>query len=232
MLSRLSTAEYKRVQPHLERVPLKFGATIYKSKANVDQIYFPDQGVISMVGITGNEKPVEVGLIGPEGLVGLPIFLGVPRSGNDVIVQGEGFAQRISAKAALSEFARLGTFHDAVLSFAHELFLQLTQITSCNRYHAVEQRLSRWLLMMRDRVEDDTLPLKQEFLSWMLGVRNQAVSLAARGLQDQGAIKYSRGVLTIIDRGMLEKKTCPCYRLLKTRTNGDLGAETAAHGKR
>ncbi|HXT63165.1 MAG TPA: Crp/Fnr family transcriptional regulator [Pyrinomonadaceae bacterium] len=227
VLSRLSTAEYKRVEPHLERVPLTFGETIYKSKAKIDHIYFPDNGVISIVGITANEKPIEVGLIGVEGFVGLPVFLGVPQSGNHVIVQGEGTAQRISAKAALAEFTRFETFHDAVLLFAHELFLQLSQITSCNRYHAVEQRLSRWLLMMRDRVDDDTLPLTQEFLSWMLGVRNQAVSLAAKGLQDQGAIKYSRGLLTILNRRMLEKKACPCYRMIKMRSNGGSSAGTA-----
>ena len=220
MLSRLSPAEQKRFAPYLERVPLKFGETIYKSKAKIDHIYFIEKGVISIVGITANEKPIEVGLIGSEGFIGLPVFLGVPRSGNDVIVQGEGAALRISAKAAVSEFSRFGALHDAVLLFAHELFLQLSQITSCNRYHAVEKRLSRWLLMMRDRVEHDTLPLTQEFLSWMLGVRNQAVSQAAMGLQNQGAIKYTRGVLTIIDRLKLEKKSCVCYRMIKMRSNG------------
>jgi len=220
VLSRLSKAEYKRIEPHLERVPLVFGETIYKSKAKIDYIYFPDQGVISIVGITANEKPIEVGLIGSEGFVGLPVFLGVPESTNDLIVQGEGFAQRISVQAALAEFTRFGGFHDAVLLFAHDLFLQLSQVTSCNRYHAVEQRLARWLLMMRDRADANTLPLTQEFLSWMLGVRNQAVSQAAMRLQDQRAIKYSRGILTIINRPMLEKKACPCYRMIKRSTDG------------
>jgi CRP-like cAMP-binding protein len=227
VLSRLSRTEYKRIEPHLERVPLVFGETIYKSKAKIDYIYFPDQGVISIVGITANEKPIEVGLIGSEGFVGLPVFLGVPQSANNMIVQGEGFAQRISAQAALAEFTRFGGFHDAVLLFAHELFLQLSQVTSCNRYHAVEQRLSRWLLMMHDRADAETFPLTQEFLSWMLGVRNQAISQAAMGLQDQGAIKYSRGVLTILNRPKLEKKACPCYRMIKMRPDAHCGAGAA-----
>lgn len=220
MLSRLSAAEYKRIEPHLERVPLVFGETIYKSKAKIDYIYFPDQGVISIVGITANEKPIEVGLIGPEGFVGLPAFLGVNQSANDMIVQGEGFAQRISVPAALAEFTRFGGFHDAVLLFAHQLFLQLSHVTSCNRYHAVEQRLSRWLLMMHDRADDETFPLTQEFLSWMLGVRNQAVSQAAMRLQEQRAIKYSRGMLTIVNRRMLETKACPCYRMIQRSADG------------
>jgi len=144
----------------------------------------------------------------------------VPRSSNDVIVQGEGTALRINAAAALTEFKRGAMFHDAVLLFAHETFLQLSQITSCNRLHDVEARLSRWLLMMRDRIPNNTLPLTQEFLSWMLGVRHQAVSQAATGLQRTGAIKYARGKLVIINRAKLERLACPCYRLMKTRSDG------------
>ena len=173
------------------------------------------------MGLTGSERPIEVGLVGSEGFVGLPLFLGVPRSSNDVIVQGEGTALRIKATAILTEFARGGVLHDAVLLFAHEMFLQLSQITSCNRHHDVEKRLSRWLLMMRDRIPDNTLPLTQEFLSWMLGVRHQAVSQAATGLQRTGAIKYARGKLAIINRTKLERLACPCYKLMKTRSDGN-----------
>jgi CRP-like cAMP-binding protein len=161
-----------------------------------------------------------VGLVGQEGFVGLPLFLGVARSSNEVIVQGEGTALRIKAAAASTEFGRGGAFHDAVLLFAHDLFLQLSQITSCNRHHDVEQRLSRWLLMMRDRIPNNTLPLTQEFLSWMLGVRHQAVSQAATGLQRTGAIKYARGKLAIVNRSKLERLACPCYKLMKARSDG------------
>ncbi|PYS24843.1 MAG: Crp/Fnr family transcriptional regulator [Acidobacteria bacterium] len=220
MLSCLSAAEYKRLDPHLERVLLKFGQTIYHSKAEIDYVYFPENGVLSIVGLTGSDKPIEVGLVGSEGFAGLPLFLGVPRSANEVIVQGEGTAQRITAKAALAEFARGGSFQNAVLLFAHELFLQVSRVTSCNRHHEAEQRLSRWLLTMRDRVEDDTLPLKQEFLSWMLGLRNQAIGRAALVLQRTGSIKYSRGSVKIINRITLEQRACPCYRLMKSRNDG------------
>lgn len=106
-----------------------------------------------------------------------------------------------------------------MLLFAHEIFLQLSQITSCNRHHDVEKRLSRWLLMMRDRIPDNTLPLTQEFLSWMLGVRHQAVSQAATGLQRTGAIKYARGKLAIVNRTKLEHLACPCYTLMKARSD-------------
>jgi CRP-like cAMP-binding protein len=172
------------------------------------------------VGLTGNERPIEVGLVGSEGFVGLPLFLGVQQSSNEVIVQGEGTALRINAAAALTEFDRGGVFHDAVLLFAHEMFLQLSQITSCNRHHDVEKRLSRWLLMMRDRIPDNTMPLTQEFLSWMLGVRHQAVSQAATSLQRTGVIKYARGKLAIVNRSKLERLACPCYKLMKARSDG------------
>jgi CRP-like cAMP-binding protein len=171
-----------------------------------------------MIGIAGDENLIEVGLVGREGLSGLPLFLGVPHSANQVIVQSEGTARRMNAKSARDHFSQYGSFHDAILLFTHELFLQVSQTINCNRHHDVEQRLSRWLLMMRDRVESNTLQLTQEFLSWMLGVRNQAVSRAAMRLQSEGSIKYSRGALTIVDRRQLEHSACECYRMMKART--------------
>jgi len=221
VLSRLLTTEYRRLEPSFESVPLTFGETIYKSKDEIDYVYFPESGVLSVVTNVAT-KPIEIGLIGSEGLAGLPLFLGMVRSANDVTVQGEGTAVRIAAKQVLAEFRQGDAFHDRVLLFAHDLFLQISQITSCNRHHDVKQRLSRWLLMMRDRVPHDTLGLTQEFLSRRLGVLSQAVSQAAMALQDAGAIKYSRGVVTITSRKTLEQSTCPCYQLMRARANGHL----------
>lgn len=219
LLSRLSTADYKRLEPYFEDVQLIFGETIYKAKDAIDYVYFPESGVLSVV-TNSADKPIEIGLIGSEGLVGLPLFLGEVRSANDVIVQGEGSALRIPANHALAAFTQGDAFHDAVLLFAHELFLQVSQIASCNRHHEVAERLSRWLLMMRDRVGSDTLQLTQQFLSWMLGVRHLAVSQAAINLQGTGAIKYSRGVVVIVDRARLEDSACACYRMMNARNGG------------
>jgi CRP-like cAMP-binding protein len=219
VLSRLSATEYKRIESDLETVPLVFGQTIYKSKGDIDYLYFPESGLFSIVGMPNTGKPIEIGLVGSEGFVGLSLLLGVSRSPNEIIVRADGTAHRIAARAALAEFAHFGNFHDAVLLFAHELFLQLSQVTSCNRHHPVEQRLSRWLLMMRERVHNDRFSLTQEFLSWMLGVRHQAVSRAASLLQEGGAIKYSRGVVTIVNRTKLEGRACGCYRVSHSRSN-------------
>lgn len=204
----------------LEPFSLTFGRTIYQLKSPIDYVYFPDSGVLSLLGVAGVENPIEVGLLGSEGLAGLSLFLGVSHSPNKVIVQAEGSAKRITAEVALEEFGRRGAFHDAVLRFAHDLFLQVSQTTSCNRHHEVEARLSRWLLMLRDRVEADTLHLTQEFLSWMLGVRNQAVSHAAITLQKSGSIKYSRGQVRIVDRKRLEGSACACYRMMADNHDG------------
>ena len=217
MLAALSDEEYALVEPDLDSVSLTFGEIIYQFKGPIEHIYFPESGVLSMIGIAGDENLIEVGLVGREGLSGLPLFLGVPYSANQVIVQGEGTARRMNARAAREHFSQGGSFHDAILLFTHELFLQVSQTVNCNRHHEVEQRLSRWLLMMRDRVESNRLQLTQEFLSWMLGVRNQAVSRAAMRLQSEGSIKYSRGALTIVDRSRLEHSACECYRMMKAR---------------
>lgn len=206
----------------LEPVTLTFGETIYELRSPIDYVYFPDSGVLSLLGVAGVDNPVEVGLLGPEGLAGLPLFLGVAHSPNKVVVQAKGSAKRITAEVALAEFARRGAFHDTVLRFAHELFQQVSQTTSCNRHHEVEERLSRWLLMMRDRVEGDTLHLTQEFLSWMLGVRNQAVSHAAITLQKGGSIKYSRGRVRIVDRKRLERSACVCYQMMVDGQDGHI----------
>lgn len=219
MLAGLAAEEYARMEPDLEPFPLTFGEITYPFKAPIEHIYFPESGVLSIIGIAGDANLIEVGLSGREGLSGLPLFPGAPNSANQVIVQGEGTARRMKADAARNHFARGGSFHNAILLFTHELFLQVTQTVSCNRHHEVEQRLSRWLLMMRDRVTSNTLQLTQEFLSWMLGVRNQAVSRAAIRLQTEGAIKYSRGALTILDRSQLERSACECYRMMKARTH-------------
>jgi CRP-like cAMP-binding protein len=221
VLSHLSAAEYSRLKPDLELVPLVFNSVIYKFEGPIDYVYFPESGVLSILAVIGADMRVEVGLTGREGVGGLPLFLGVAKSPNQIVVQAEGTALRIGAAAALAEFARGGAFHDAILLFTYNLFLQVSQTTSCNRYHPVEMRLARWLLMMHDRVDSDSMQLTQGFLSWMLGVRNQAISLAAINLQDAGLIKYSRGTMNILDRAKLEGAACVCYRVIKAQSNHD-----------
>ena len=149
VLSQLSAADYARLKPDLEPVPLVFNSVTYKFEGPIEHVYFPESGVLSMLAVIGTDTRVEVGLTGREGVAGLPLFLGASKSSNQIVVQAEGTAMRIGAGAALAAFARGGAFHDAILLFTHNLFLQVSQTTSCNRYHPVEKRLARWLLMMQ-----------------------------------------------------------------------------------
>jgi CRP-like cAMP-binding protein len=219
VLARLSAQEFALIEPDLEPVSLAFGQIVYEFQSPIEHVYFPESGVLSMIGVAGDDSLIEVGLLGRDGLSGLPIFLGVSESSNQVIVQNEGTALRMKSRSAKEHFARAGSFHDEILLFTHDLFLQVSQTTSCNRHHEVQERLARWLLMMRDRVASNTLQLTQEFLSWMLGVRNQAVSRAAKRLQGDGSIRYSRGTLEIINHQRLELTACVCYRMMKARMN-------------
>jgi CRP-like cAMP-binding protein len=218
VLARLTGVEYARLKPSLEQIPLIFSSVIYEAGAPIDYVYFPESGVLSMLSVIEADQRIEVGVTGREGLAGMPLFLGVANSSNQIIVQAEGTAVRIKADAALSEFRRGGAFHDAILIFTHQLFLQVSQTTSCNRYHPVEKRLARWLLLMHDRIASDSMQLTQSFLSWMLGVRNQAVSVAAINLQDAGLIEYSRGTINILDRRNLEAAACDCYHIIRAQT--------------
>jgi CRP-like cAMP-binding protein len=218
VLAQLTAAEYSRLEPSFEQVPLVFNSVIYELGAPITHVYFPESGVLSMLGVLAEDQRIEVGLSGREGFAGIPLFLGVPTSSNQIVVQAEGTALRLPAGAALSEFRCAGAFHDAILLFTHYLFLQVSQTTSCNRYHPVEKRLARWLLMMHDRVAPDSMQLTQGFLSWMLGVRNQAVSVAAITLQDAGLIEYSRGTINILNRGNLESTACDCYRVIRAQS--------------
>jgi len=219
VLARLTSAEYSRLEPSLEPIPLIFNSVVYEADAPIDYVYFPESGVLSMLAVIDADQRIEVGLTGREGLAGMPLFLGVANSSNQIIVQAAGTAVRIKAAAALSEFEHGGTFHDAILLFTHQLFLQVSQTTSCNRYHPVEKRLARWLLLMHDRSASDSMQLTQSFLSWMLGVRNQAVSVAAINLQSAGLIEYSRGTINILDRRKLETAACDCYHVIRAQTD-------------
>jgi CRP-like cAMP-binding protein len=221
LLGQLTAPEYGRLEPSLERVPLVFNSVLYELGAPIDYIYFPDSGVVSMLAELAPNQRVEVGLSGSEGCAGLGAFLGAETSAYQLIVQAEGTAMRVTREAALAEFRQGGIFHDTILLFTHNLFLQVSQTTSCNRYHSVEERLARWLLMMHDRVPSDSMKLTQGFLSWMLGVRNQALSVGAINLQTTGLIKYRRGTMNILDRKKLEAAACVCYRIIKGQSAYD-----------
>lgn len=215
LLAALPREEYARLSPHLELVRLTPGQTIYHMGDTVRHAYFPKGGMLSLLSTTESGRTIEVGMIGNEGMAGIPVVLQTCVAPYQVIVQLPCNALRIRGEALSEEFNRGGRLQSLLLRFTHTLLTQIAQTAACNQFHNVEKRLSRWLLVSRDRVQTDTINLTQEFLSYMLGVPRTSVTTVARALQGRGLIRYSRGKIVIIDRAGVEAASCECYRLVR-----------------
>jgi CRP-like cAMP-binding protein len=215
LLAALPKPDFKILSAKMETLPLAFGEPIYEAGEEIKQIYFPQSGIISLLSAVDKDSTLEVGIVGSEGLAGVSVFLGVGTSPNRALVQGSGSALTISSRNFLSACKSSEKLSTAVRRYIHSLLTQISQSAVCNRYHVIEDRLSRWLLMTHDRMRADEFQITQDFLSNMLGVRREAVNIAARDLQLRGLISYKRGHLTVIDRPGLEAAACPCYKLIK-----------------
>jgi CRP-like cAMP-binding protein len=215
LLAALPREEYERLSPHLELVRLAPGKILYNAGDIARYAYFPKGGMLSLLSTTEGGRTIEVGMIGNEGMTGIPIILRSEVAPYQVMVQLAGNALRIRGDALRAEFNRGGRLQDLLLRYAHALLIQVAQSAACNRFHTVEERLCRWLLVSRDRVHTDVIHLTQEFLSHMLGVPRTSVTMIAGKLQGQGLIRYSRGKIVILDRPAMEAASCECYRLVR-----------------
>lgn len=215
LLAALPKKDYQRLLPDLEQVPLAFGDILYEPGDSIADVYFPDSGIISLLSKVESQKVLEVGIVGNEGVAGLPVVLGVPVSLNRGLVQSAGTAMKMKAAVLQKEFKQDGALQRLMHRYLHSLLTQISQSAVCNRFHVVDARLARWLLMTHDRVGSDQFRLTQEFLSNMLGVRREAVSKAAGAFQKRRFVNYSRGRITILNRAGLEAITCQCYRVIK-----------------
>lgn len=224
VLASLPREEYERLRPHLEPVRLAPGKILYDAGDVVRHAYFPKGGMVSLLSITEDGRTVEVGMIGDEGVAGISVVLRVNRAPYQVMVQLQAGAMRIKGEALRREFDRGGKLQDLLLRYTHTLLTQVAQSAACNRFHTVEERLCRWLLIGRDRVQTDTLQLTQEFLSHMLGVPRTSVTMIAGSLQRDGLIRYSRGKITILDPGGLETASCECYQVVREEIGHFLAA--------
>lgn len=224
LLAALPRNEYERLSPHLHRVRLAKGRLLYHAGDPVRHAYFPTSGMCSLLATTEKGALLEVGMVGNEGLIGLPAVLRINVMPFQVIVQIEADAFRLRADVLRAEFDRNGRLQDLLLKYAHALLTQVSQSAVCNRFHTIEERLCRWLLISQDRVQTDTVHLTQEFLSYMLGVPRTGVTLAAGNLQKRRLIGYGRGRITILDRARLERAACECYRVVRAETERVLAA--------
>ena len=215
LLSALPKKEYQRLLPELEQVTLHFSEVLYEPGQRIRHIYFPHDSVVSLLSEVADRSTLEVGIVGNEGVAGVSVFMGVDTSPHRAIVQGAGTAVRMKASVIRKESDGAGHLHRLLLLYTHSLLTQVSQSAACNRFHLVDARLARWLLMSGDRLGTDEFLLTQDFISNMLGVRREGVSKAASLLQKNELINYSRGHIKILDRAGLETVSCECYGILK-----------------
>jgi len=219
LLAALPRKSYLRLLPGLELVPMNFGEVLYEPEQRIQHVYFPNDSLVSLLTLVDGRMALEVGIVGREGMVGVPLALGINVSSVRALVQGGGTAMRMKSEIFLKEFRNSPPLQRELYRYTHVLMAQVTQTAACNRFHVVEARLARWLLMTRDRVRSDQFRLTQEFLSHMLGVRRVGVTNAAGTLQRRKLIRYSRGEITILDGNGLEAACCQCYQIVKNVQN-------------
>ena len=211
LLTALKRAEYAPLKAHLEPVTLTFGEALYQPGDLIKQIYFPLDCLVSLLTVVDHHDALEVGLVGREGMVGIDYALGAAVSPIRAMVQGSGHALRMKATLFRKELQRNPALQREVYVYTHTLMSQISQTAACNRFHRVEARLARWLLLTRDRVCSDHFRLTHEFLGHMLGVRRVGVTNAALALKARLLIDYSRGNIDILDGAGLQAASCSCY---------------------
>jgi CRP-like cAMP-binding protein len=231
LLGLLPPRDYARLRPHLERIPLAYRQSLYRANKPIGFVYFIETGVGSLVNTMANGDAAEVGTIGNEGVVGLPLVLGDNRTPTSVYVQVPGSGLRMKATLFNRELARSASMRRVMLHYSHAFFNQVAQSAACNQFHSIQQRCCRWLLMTRDRMQSDEFLLTQEFLAMMLGVQRTGVTAAAGALQRAGLIRYRRGTVTVIDRRGLIKRSCECYGVSKREFDRLLGDRAIPKGR-
>src|ERR1700692_3830447 len=215
ILGVLPRKEYQKLLPILEPVNLSFGEILYESQAQIRHVYFPNDCFVSMLTTVDTGRAAEVGLIGSEGMIGVPMALGVAVSPFRAVVQGGGTAMRLKTADFRRNFSNSAALKREVFLCTHLLMIQVAQTAACNRFHVVTQRMARWMLMTRDRVNSNEFRITQEFLALMLGVRRVGVSEAMSALRERKVIVYRRGTVTILDHEGLIAAACVCYKTVK-----------------
>ena len=215
LLAALPEADYARLLPDLELIPMPLGWASYESGGHLGHMYFPTTSIVSLLYVMENGASAEIAITGNEGLVGISLFMGGESTPSRAVVQSAGNGYRLKASALKREFALGGPMQYLALRYTQTLITQMAQTAVCNRHHSIDQQLCRWLLLSMDRLSGDELVMTQELIANMLGVRREGVTEAAGKLQEEGLINYSRGHIKVLDRARLEKRVCECYAVVK-----------------
>jgi CRP-like cAMP-binding protein len=218
LLLALPPANLEQLMPGLERTPCRRGDILIDSDTSLDHVFFPDSGVISVVAVYANGDIIEMATIGREGCTGMQSVFGAETSSARFLVQVPGGAAKMSRAAFMRAMDKMPVFRNLMLTYVHAFLEQILVSAGCNGAHSLKQRLARWLLMMRDRCDTDTLAITQDLLSEMLGAHRPSVTHAARELEAAGVIERGRRQVTILDRQGLIRASCECYQLVRERT--------------
>jgi CRP-like cAMP-binding protein len=215
LLAALPPADYERMLPELELLPMELGWALYEAGGPQGYVYFPIGSIVSLLYVMEDGSSAEIAVVGDEGMVGIALFMGGETTPSRAVVQSAGQAYRLRGSFVKAEFERGGRMQYLLLRYTQALITQMAQTAVCNRHHAVDQQLCRWLLLSLDRLPSNQLVMTQELIANMLGVRREGVTEAAGKLQEAGVIEYSRGRITVLDRAKLEARVCECYAVVK-----------------
>ncbi|HEY8068053.1 MAG TPA: Crp/Fnr family transcriptional regulator [Burkholderiales bacterium] len=216
LLAALPPAEFERLAPHLELVPLLLGQILYEPGGQLQHAYFPTTAIVSLHYVMESGASAETAGVGNEGLVGMALFMGGDTTPSSAVVQTAGHGYRLAGRLLKQEFNRAGLTQRLLLRYTQALIAQMIQTAACNRHHSVEQQLCRWLLLTLDRLPSQELIMTQELVASMLGVRREGITQAAGNLQHAGVIRYRRGHISVMERSGLETRACECYSAVKT----------------
>jgi CRP-like cAMP-binding protein len=219
LLAALPSEVQGRVLPHLKLVPMPLGKVLYESGEALRNVYFPTDCIVSMLYLMESGASAEISVVGNEGLIGVSLFMGGETTTNRAVVQSAGHAYQLAGQRLKDEFHRHSEMLTLMLRYTQSLITQMAQTAVCNRHHSIDQQLCRWLLLSLDRLSGNQLNMTQDLIANMLGVRREGVTDAAGKLQKDGAIKYSRGHITVLDRPRLEQLSCECYGVVKKETD-------------
>lgn len=219
LLAALPTAEFERLLPQLELVPMRLGEVLCESGDQMQHAYFPTTAIVSLHYVMESGASAEVAGVGNEGMLGVSLFMGGETTLNRAIVQTAGHGYRLRSRVLMEEFNRFGLMLRLLLRYSQALITQMAQTAACNRHHSLLQQLCRWLLLTLDRMPSSDLIITQELIASMLGVRRVGVTEAAGKLKDLGAISYRRGHITVLDRSLLNAHVCECYEVVKSEVD-------------
>ncbi|MEI8267211.1 MAG: Crp/Fnr family transcriptional regulator [Betaproteobacteria bacterium] len=227
MLAALPATDWARWLPQLEAVELPLGRVLYESGTMLSHVYFPTTAIVSLLYVLEDGASAEIAVVGKEGLVGVSLFMGGDSTPSRAVVQSAGQGLRMRSAVLKEEFNRSSAVLHLLLRYTQALITQVAQTAVCNRHHALDQQLCRWLLLSLDRLDGHELVMTQELIANMLGVRREGVTEAAFKLQGDGLIRYARGHISVLDRQGLEKRACECYAVVKKEYDRLLPARLA-----